>query len=228
MSPQRWLALVLLFTLLVAPLPALAEANNVLRIDGGDLQNPKELPRLLSEEEVAKIQRLQRAVRWSIASPVSPDDRRVLVLNSAGDVGLLNVVDGTSLAISLAALGPLMPLRLLSPSAEGCQWLDPSVLVTLAVNRAAEGPADALQVLSLNVDTGEVRSKPLGLGENAVPVSLSPDGRTVLIYETELRPDAGGLFSLAAPFSASLPLSLATGISVALPMRTFSRSSPYP
>ncbi|NTW98230.1 MAG: S9 family peptidase, partial [Oscillochloris sp.] len=81
MRSYRWVVLLLLFTLLVVPLPAFAQPNNVLRIDAGDPRSPHDLPRLLSAEEVAKIQRLQTtATGWSIVSPVSPDDRRVLVL----------------------------------------------------------------------------------------------------------------------------------------------------
>lgn len=202
MRSHRWLVLLLLFAVVLAPLPALAQANNVLLIDGGDLEEPKELPKLLNDEEVAKIERLQGAVRWAALSPVSPDDTRLLVANSNGEFGVLNIVDGTSQAIPFEQFGPIVPLSLLSPFQEGFQWVDPSVVASLAVNLAAQSADEAFGVVYLNVDTGEVAGAPLPIGENGVPVSLSPGAHSAIALEVEQPPQEGGMVRIPSRFQA--------------------------
>lgn len=199
MRSHRWLALLLALLFIGVPLSASAEANNVILIDAGDPDEPKELPKLLGDDEVEKIERLQTVASWSFASAISPDDRRVLAFNSDGEFAVMSIEDGSYETISLERLGPIIPL-IGNFRFDGFQWLDESTVAVLAVDLSADSPANAFGVLYLNVDSGRFAGAPLRLSENSLPISLAPSGERVLVLEVETPPEDGGMRAMPTRF----------------------------
>lgn len=230
MRVTHWLAALLMILVIVAPTSIRAQSNNLELIDGGQEDQPKELPRILSGEEIARIKQLQGAVLWRMVSPVSPDDSRVLVVNSAQEFGVLNIRDGTSLALPVEAFGQELPLVLISPFSEGFQWVDEHTVASLAINLAAEQIQDVFSVIAIDLESGEVDSAPLGLDENTFPVSLAPGGRRVLLIETELPPQEGGMIRLSTHISApgiTAQTPRATPAQVAVALRKAPQLAPF-
>ncbi|NTW01951.1 MAG: S9 family peptidase, partial [Oscillochloris sp.] len=180
MRLYRWLpallALILVFGVASAQAqeskPKTKTKNNIVTVE--QTSEDEDLPTLLDDKEVAKIKHLQDDLFLTVpASPVSPDDQVVLVTTSDDQLAFLNINDGSSVALPLEALGPFMPLPLLSISQY--TWLDSETLGMLALNFEATTPEDALVLLGINRNTLEINAVSLIIPADTSLVSVSPD-----------------------------------------------------
>ncbi len=178
MRRYRWLPMLLVALMVIGIVPARAEEpkikvkNNVVTVEPtyGD---EDALPTLLSDEEVAKIKRLQTDMLVAVpSSPVSPDDQVVLV-TMGNTMGFLNINDGSSVAIPEEALGPFLPVPFLGVSS--FTWLNDETLGCLALNFAAETMDEYVGILGMDRETLELSFNPLSVPENLSIVSVSPD-----------------------------------------------------
>ncbi|EFO81342.1 peptidase S9 prolyl oligopeptidase [Oscillochloris trichoides DG-6] len=178
MRRYHWLPILLVALMVIGIVPARAEEpkikvkNNVVTVE--PLYSEEEtLPTLLSDEEVAKIKRLQtEAVIATPSSSVSPDDQVVLV-TSANAMAFLNINDGSSVAIPEEAWGPFFPVPMLGISS--FTWLDDQTLGCLALNFSAELPQDYIGILGVHRETLELSFSPISLPDDLGIVSVSPD-----------------------------------------------------
>lgn len=191
MRPHRWLLAVLALALFAAAAPAAAQSrppkNNVVVADVESAGYPADL---LSEEEVAKIERLQNGLRFfRIASPVSPDDAAVLV-SGPQDLGFLSLADGSVTQLNTDNFGPLIPLPLVG--ATSFRWIDERTLAGLGVNFAASGPQDLYVVILIDRITLEISAfaVPIPAGTNIL--SVSPDFEKYLLVELPEEPGDEG------------------------------------
>lgn len=173
MRPYRWLvALFILATLFaVAPASAQGPRNNILTIDATDEDVAPS--NLLSEEEVAKIERLQSEGQFIVPfSPVSPDDQAVLVL-STEEIGFLNINDGSSNVIDIDSFGPLLPLALVGQT--NFNWVNERILAGIALNFAARNEDEAFVIVLIDRITLEIGAVPLRFPADTAVAAIGPD-----------------------------------------------------
>ncbi|WP_129633085.1 alpha/beta hydrolase family protein [Candidatus Oscillochloris fontis] len=178
MRRYRWLPILLVALMVIGIVPARAEdplikvKNNVVTVSP-TYGEGESLPTLLSDEEVAKIKRLQTDMLVAVpSSAVSPDDQVVLV-TTAAQMAFLNINDGSSMVIPEEALGPFLPLPFLGVSA--FTWFDDTTLGCLALNFAAETMEDYVVILGIDRETLELSFSPVWIPEDLGIVSVSPD-----------------------------------------------------
>ncbi len=186
-------ALLLVFALCLGVLPAHAEVEVVDPLADPDV--------LLNEDEFLKMAQLQDTPIPFLGSEVSPDDTTVLVNNYRySDTGsaLLNVVDGSVVPIQPLQLGeddnffPLMATELV--------WFDNDTLGQLIFDLFT-----GVNLLTVDRYTGQLALTPLG--QFFLPVSISPNGKKVLIAEVPDL-DAEGMKAMLQqrlPFGTKLP-----------------------
>ncbi|MBX0329856.1 prolyl oligopeptidase family serine peptidase [Oscillochloris sp. ZM17-4] len=177
MRPFRWLPVLLASVLLLGVAPALAQdsktttKNNIVTVQ--PTRRDEDLPTVLGEEDVAKIDRLQSDLVVTVpSSPVSPDDQVVFV-TSGDQLGFLNINDGSTVELPADDLGPFLPLPLLGISQ--FTWLDNETLGTLALNFAATTQDETLVLLGINRDTLELSGDYVTIPQDLGIVSVSPD-----------------------------------------------------
>ncbi|GAB4433240.1 MAG: prolyl oligopeptidase family serine peptidase [Chloroflexi bacterium OHK40] len=172
MRPHWWLPVLLLLALpgAIVPVQAQEQPNNILVVD---TQKPEPPPDLLSEEEVDRLDRLQNEAVFSLPiSPVSPDDRTVLV-TSGEELAFLSLDDGSTSVINPESLGNYSPLPLAGFSS--FSWLDERTIGALAVDFAAEEQANAIVKLRIDRETLAINAEPVPLPENTGIVSVAPN-----------------------------------------------------
>ncbi len=192
MAPQRWLLALLILACAAGLAPARAQApqNNIVVVD------PDRPPRnLLSDEEVARIERLQTETVTPLPlSPVSPDDQVVLVVSDE-QLGLLNLRDGSSLAIDPERFGSFAPLPL--SGFTRFSWLDGRTLGALAINFAAARPEESFVKLRIDRETLAISAEPIPLPADAGIVSVAPDlDRYLLVVRPPTAPEDTGTMGL--------------------------------
>ncbi|NJM05218.1 hypothetical protein HC891_01770 [Candidatus Gracilibacteria bacterium] len=173
------LALAILVAVLVAgAVPARADSNNVIVVDGGFFFDPKPINNLLPGEEVQRIEQLITGTRiTSVYSQISPDDSTVIV----GDderFGFLNVQNGSfrPLDFNIFLDSLLIPAPLLDTTYR-FGWRDDRTLASLALDFNAETIEQAFGIVLIDVVTGEVSFRALTLPTNNFAVlGQSPDG----------------------------------------------------
>ncbi len=182
MRTQLWVLtlLVLIVTVGFAALPAPAAARptpaapNVIEVQADDPP-----PDLLAAEEVARIKRIQGDALYAVPySPVSPDDRFVLLISDE-TIGLLEINDGSLREIEPERLGPYLPLPLIGFSE--FSWLDQHTLGALAVNMEATDADSVLVRMLINSESLEIWAEPLALPSSSSLVSIAPDLRHMLL-----------------------------------------------
>jgi dipeptidyl aminopeptidase/acylaminoacyl peptidase len=176
MRPRRWVLALILFTLIASVAPAQARPlpNNVIVIDPAE--DPP--PNLLLAEEVERIERLQGAAFPLPFSPVSPNDESVLLISDE-DLGLLDLVDGTTRLIDPGYFERFVPLPLLGFSS--FSWLDAETLGVLALDLDARSPDDALVRLYIDRVSAAVDFEPLRIPPEVGIISVAPDLRQMLV-----------------------------------------------
>ena len=177
MRLYRWLPALLSMILVFGIMPAHAQdlktttKHNIVTVQ--PTQDGEDLPKILGDDEVAKIKRLQGDLVPTVpASPVSPDDQ-VVFITSGKQLGFLNINDGSTTELPTEALSSFMPLPLLGISK--FTWLDNQTLGTLALNFNATAPNEALVRLGINRDTLELSSTYISMPADTQFVSVSPD-----------------------------------------------------
>ena len=194
MRLYRWLPALLAVICVCGIMPAHAQdsktttKNNIVTVQ--PTQDGEDLPKILGDDEIAKIKRLQGDLVTTVpSSPVSPDDQVVFV-TSDKQLGFLNINDGSTIELPTDALGPFMPLPLLGISK--FTWLDDQTLGTLALNLNASSPDEALVRLGINRDTLEISGSYVSVPSDTQFVSVSPDLLHFLLVVIPPTPDNSG------------------------------------
>jgi dipeptidyl aminopeptidase/acylaminoacyl peptidase len=186
----RWpliVALALLVVAVAAPARAQEQANGVVLFDPSADEPP---PPLLADDEVERIDRLQNEAVYTLAvSPVSPDDQYVMV-SSGEQIGLLNIQDGSSVALDSAIFERFVPLPLLGLAP--FSWLDTTTIGTLAIDLASRDPATALVRLAIDRETFDISADVISLPADTGVVSVAPDLERFLLVVLPPQPDEGG------------------------------------
>ncbi|MCU0492479.1 MAG: hypothetical protein MUD01_12865 [Chloroflexaceae bacterium] len=189
MRCPRWLAPVLLLTLLVsvgsvnaASGPALTDrGRSVVYVDGRD----KDIPNLLPAAEVEKLITLtQGEVFTQLISTVSPDDQGILVVEGE-NLGFLNIQTGGFVPVDVSAFDRIFPVAL--QGIGGWAWRDGRTLTSIGVE-LVDPREFIVRVVLVTLDrvTGTVRSIPLpDFPENDFPISLSPNAGRLLLVRSE-------------------------------------------
>lgn len=200
MRPYRWLLAVLALIMLAAGSPVAAQGrapkNNVVIADLDADTYPKDL---LSEEEVAKIERLQSGATFIAPySPVSPDDQAIFVI-AGENFGFLNLSDGRIARLDPERFGFLIPLPLLSSASFPFSWVDDRTLGALALNFLASSPEELFAIMLIDRVTLEIGAVPVRLPSDTSLVSASPNFQNYVLVKVpeELEETAGseGAFS---------------------------------
>jgi len=181
MRPSRWLLAVLALILLVSAAPAAAQnpapRNNVISVN---VDGPRYPDDLLDEEEVARIELLQNGVSFLLPfSPVSPDDKAVLVVGTE-QLGFLDVDDGSVRTISAEQFGPIIPLPFFGFSE--FTWLDERTLAALGINLQAQRLEDLYVIVTIDRITLEIAASPLRIPSGTDILTVSPDLQKFLLF----------------------------------------------
>lgn len=179
--PNRlwWIGVLVAIIGLVAPVSAAPPRNNIINVDQfGDAKNLP--PNLLSDEEIAKIDRLQNGASYPLAiSEISPDDTAVLISSSEG-FAFLDITTGETVPIDTTVFDIFVPLPLLGFGSYS--WQDENTLGVLAVNSFATGNEDALVALFIDRFTGSISTFAVGIpDQNFGFVSVAPNLTSWLI-----------------------------------------------
>jgi dipeptidyl aminopeptidase/acylaminoacyl peptidase len=184
-----WPALALLALLVAtagAPARAQEQPNNLVVVDRDQNRVP---PDLLPPDEVERITQLQRVVETVPFSPVSPDDRTVLLL-ADDQIAFLDLASGDLTPLNPEAFGNYAPLPLLGTSQ--FSWLDADTLGALAIDFAANRPEDNYVKLLISRDTLEVRAEPITLPSGTGLVSAAPNLDRYLLVVLPPAPEGEG------------------------------------
>lgn len=184
MRPYRWLLALIVLALVATVAPAQAQSrikDNIVVVNPFD---DVEEDNLLTDEEIEKIDRLQNELYFVAPfSPVSPDDQAVLVI-TPDELGFLNINDGSTVAIPVEDLGPIVPLPLLGFF--NFSWVDDRTLGALAINFAADTIEEAYIVLLIDRITLEFGGIQLRIPSNTDISSVSPDFTKYLLVQYPL------------------------------------------
>ncbi len=134
---------------------------------------------LLPDAEVKAIQALQSAISPALVSPVSPDETTIVIqLKQSGErsfLSFLNVQDGSQLKINGDQFRGYVPVL-------GWQWRDRNTVVAIAQKQSHKPNQLEYVLLLVNRSNGKVKLKSLDFLQSlGMPVSLSPDGRRLLV-----------------------------------------------
>ncbi|MFN3372998.1 MAG: alpha/beta hydrolase family protein [Chloroflexus sp.] len=174
-----WIGVLVALVGLVAPVTAAPIRNNIVNVN--QFGDEKDLPpNLLSDDEIAKIDRLQNDVSYPVPrSDISPDDAAVLIESNEG-FAFLDITTGDTVPIAAEAFDFFVPLPFFGVGR--FSWQDESTLGVLAVNFFATGLEDAFAALFINRFTGEISAFQVGLpDENLGIVSIAPNLTSWLI-----------------------------------------------
>ncbi len=172
MRPARWLFMVLALACFASLAPTHAAPKTVEIIDAGTGEEPIDLPQVLTDEEVARIDELQNGLRANgLLSAVSPDDTTAWATLDE-DVGFLNVQDGTFQPVDLGVFGPnLLPSAFIG--FVPLTWLNDTTIAGIGLDLSAEQASNSLVLLTLDRITGQPGAIPLN--PTAIEVFFEPN-----------------------------------------------------
>jgi dipeptidyl aminopeptidase/acylaminoacyl peptidase len=195
MRPARWLVVLATLCLLASLSPVYAADPSVEIINVGTEDKPIDLPQVLSDEEVARIDQLQNGAQLnSLLSPLSPDETTAWAVLRE-ELGFFNVQDGSFRPVSLDIFGQrLLPSAFLGfvPLA----WFDGDTIGGLGLDLSAESLANAVVLITLNRNTAAVNVQPLNADalnlffeDNFFPIVFAPNATKVAAAIIEELPD---------------------------------------
>jgi dipeptidyl aminopeptidase/acylaminoacyl peptidase len=195
MRPARWLLMVLALACLASLAPVHAAPKTVEIIDAGTSDEPIDLPQVLSDEEVARINELQTGVRLNgLLSSVSPDDTTAWA-SLDEEIGFLNVQDGSFQPVDLSVFGPsLLPSAFIGFAP--LTWLDATTIGGIGLDLSAEQVGNALVLLTLDRVTGQpgaIRLDPEALEfffePNVFIITFAPNATRLAVAVVEEEPN---------------------------------------
>lgn len=155
-----------------------AYATNTWLVDA----RSAELPTLLPEDEVARIEALlavSEATTYKIQSPVSPDDQTVLVTQGSGSSYFLNLQDGSSVAVQAERLRTNTNFVWLDDDTLGFLAFDPISQSGTVVGAAVDRGTGAITYGDARLDAAAALST-----KKTVVALLTPGLRKVLIVDS--------------------------------------------
>jgi dipeptidyl aminopeptidase/acylaminoacyl peptidase len=178
MRAVRFALAILIAVLVAGAVPAHADSNNIVVVDGGFFFDPEPINHLLPGEEVQRIERLITGTQRSfVLSEISPDDTTIVVADDER-LGFLNIQNGSFSPINLEIFieSLIIPAPLIATEYR-FGWRDSRTLASLALDFNAETVETTFGLALFDVVTQEISFRPITLPTNNFFVlNQSPDG----------------------------------------------------